>query len=90
MGAHPLKITVLAALLCITPAILTAQGVVQEPEFNDVFAGLDAGKLIPLERQTSTIHAGGGGFMVVGTKAATNSLVPSLRCGSTPAHNSIL
>ena len=65
-----MKLLVLAALLCITPVISTAQGIVQEPEFDDAFAGLDAGKLIPLERQTSTIHAGGGGFMVVGTKAA--------------------
>lgn len=41
-----------------------------EPEFSDVFMALDAGRLVPLEREATAIHAGGGGFMVAGAKAA--------------------
>lgn len=61
-------LTVAVVLSAIVPAM--PQKVVPEPEFNDVFVALVDGKLMPLERETATIHAGGGGFMVVGTKAA--------------------
>lgn len=61
-------LTVAVLLSAVIPAM--SQNAVPEPEFNDVFTALVEGKLIPLERETATIHAGGGGFMVVGTKAA--------------------
>jgi hypothetical protein len=36
-----------------------------------VFVGLDAGKLIPLERQTASIQGKASGFIVMSTKAAS-------------------
>lgn len=60
--------TVAVLLSAVIPAM--PQNAAPEPEFNDVFTALVEGKLVPLERETATIHAGGGGFMVVGTKAA--------------------
>lgn len=60
---------IVAVLLSVVIPVMS-QNAVPEPEFNDVFTALVEGKLIPLERETATIHAGGGGFMVVGTKAA--------------------
>jgi hypothetical protein len=42
-----------------------------EPEFADVFFRLDAGKLIPLERQTAVIQAKASGFIVMSMKSAS-------------------
>jgi hypothetical protein len=56
---------------------LVAQAPVTEPEFNDVFAGLDAGKLVPLERQTPTIQVKSSGFISVNVK--TSSEIPGTR-----------
>ena len=61
-------IAVVTLLFC--SLALRAQQPVTEPEFSDVFVSLDAGKLIPLERQTAVMHAGGGGFIVASSKAA--------------------
>lgn len=62
-----MKIRILAALL-VAAATLTAQ--VPEPEFANVFVAVDGSKLVQLERETATIKAGGGGFIVAGAKAA--------------------
>ncbi len=56
------------ALLCSSIGI--AQDAVPEPEFNDVFAGLEAGKLVPLERQTAAIQGKAGGFIVMSMKSS--------------------
>ena len=48
-----------------------AQTPVKEPQFADTFSALSAsGDLIPLEHETATIRAGGGGFIVASSKAA--------------------
>jgi hypothetical protein len=58
-------------VICLTALVSFAQAPVKEPEFADTFAALSAtGDLIPLEHETATIHAGGGGFMVASSKAA--------------------
>jgi hypothetical protein len=63
------KIAILAT--CLVALTSFAQTTVKEPEFADTFAALSAsGDLVPLERETTTIHAGGGGFMVASSKAA--------------------
>jgi hypothetical protein len=48
-----------------------------EPEFNDVFAGLEAGKLITLERQTPIIQVKSSGFISVNMK--TSSEIPGTK-----------
>ena len=65
-----MKTYLTVAVLLSAVILAVSQNAVPEPEFNDIFTALVEGKLIPLERETATIHAGGGGFMVVGTKAA--------------------
>ena len=63
------KIAMLA--ICLTTLTVFAQAPVKEPEFADTFAALSAsGDLVPLEHETATIHAGGGGFIVANSKAA--------------------
>jgi hypothetical protein len=63
------KIAMLAAFLVALTSF--AQTTVKEPEFADTFAVLSAsGDLVPLERETAKIRAGGGGFMVASSKAA--------------------
>ena len=58
-------------VICLTALVSFAQTPVKEPEFAHTFAALSAtGDLIPLEHETATIHAGGGGFMVASSKAA--------------------
>ncbi len=58
-------------VICLTALVSFAQAPVKEPEFADTFAALSAtGDLIPLEHETATIRAGGGGFMVASSKAA--------------------
>jgi hypothetical protein len=57
--------------VCLLSSTTFAQTTpVQEPEFANVFAALAGTSLTPLERQTSSFHAGGGGFMVATAKAA--------------------
>lgn len=48
--------------------LCTAQTVIQEPEFADVFFRLENGQLIALERQSITMKGGGHGFIVVNVK----------------------
>ncbi len=63
------KIAILAT--CLVALTSFAQTIVKEPEFADTFAALSAsGDLVPLERETAKIRAGGGGFMVASSKAA--------------------
>lgn len=53
-------------------ALLSVAGFAQqaplEPDFNDVFFRLDAGKLIPLEQQLATIRHESGGIVVTTVK----------------------
>ncbi len=44
---------------------------VSEPEFSDVFYRLDAGKLMPLERQTANVHGRAKGFIVMTMKTTS-------------------
>lgn len=53
-----------------TQGIPVSKEVVTEPEFADVFFQLDAGKLVSLERQTTSIQAKAGGFIVMNMKAS--------------------
>jgi hypothetical protein len=81
--------------LLISAALLPAQGVtysapviasdqpVSEPEFSDVFYKLSAGKLIPLERQTATMHGQAHGFIVMSMKTASEFPGSRLRFGLT-------
>jgi hypothetical protein len=59
------------ALLCVCFSAY-GQDTVTEPEFADVFFRLDAGKLIPLERQTATIQGKASGFIVMNAKAVSD------------------
>src|SRR3569623_1562207 len=61
-------ITVLALLSVLS---LQSQDPVAEPEFEDVFFGLNAGKLITLERQSAVIKGKAGGFLVVSMKSSS-------------------
>ena len=60
----------LIPILLLTGSAFCADPVV-EPEFSDIFFRLDSGKLLPLERETATIHGKAGGFIVVNMKAAS-------------------
>jgi hypothetical protein len=64
---------VLASL--ILAVLFVSSGIAQkdlaEPEFDNVFVELDAGKLIPLERQTALIQGKASGFIVMSSKAAS-------------------
>jgi hypothetical protein len=64
---------VLASL--ILAVLFVSSGIAQkdlaEPEFDNVFFELDAGKLIPLERQTALIQGKASGFIVMSSKAAS-------------------
>jgi hypothetical protein len=61
----PLVILTLCSLAGVTQETLS------EPEFADVFFRLDAGKLVPLERQTAAIQGKASGFIIMSTKAAS-------------------
>lgn len=61
--------TLLIAVLCSIAGV--AQETLLEPEYADVFFRLDAGKLVPLERQTASIQGKASGFIVMSTKAAS-------------------
>jgi hypothetical protein len=61
-------LTVLACgALCYSLAF--AQDAQPGPEFGDTFFRLDAGKLVPLEKESAAIEGKGGGFMVASAKA---------------------
>lgn len=61
--------TLLIVMLCSVAGV--AQETLPEPEFADVFFRLDAGKLVPLERQTAAIQGKASGFIIMSTKAAS-------------------
>ena len=63
---QPIK---LFAAMAITLACL-AQADVPEPDVADVFYRLDAGSLVPLERQAATFHGSAHGFVVMSMKSA--------------------
>ncbi len=58
------------AMILICGSFLAAQTAPPEPEFDNVFTALVDGKLVPIEKQNATLHAGGGGFIVAGAKAS--------------------
>lgn len=60
--------TLVIVTLCSLAGL--AQETPTEPEFADVFFRLDAGKLVPLERQTATIQGKASGFIVMNMKAS--------------------
>jgi hypothetical protein len=66
-----LKLLGLLLLLGFCPISSVSQVAPSEPEFADVFFQLEAGKLIPLERQTATIQGKASGFIVMSSKAAS-------------------
>jgi hypothetical protein len=69
IGAAMKKVAMFLMFLVALTAL--AQAPVKEPEFADTFAALSAsGDLVPLEHETASIRAGGGGFMVASGKAA--------------------
>lgn len=66
-----MKLAALSLVFAVCAASGIAQAPAPEPEFNDTFAALDAGKLMPLERQTAAIQGKTSGFIVVSGKAAS-------------------
>jgi hypothetical protein len=56
------------AVVALCAATLWAQERTVEPEFADVFFRLDAGKLVPLERQIATVEGKSSGFIVMNSK----------------------
>ena len=60
----------LSAILVII-SLGTAQTVVREPEFADVFFRVENGQLIALERQPITMKSGAHGFIVVNVKVTS-------------------
>jgi hypothetical protein len=66
------KMKILAAFA--VAAVLTFTGLAQEipsePEFVDVFFLLDAGKLVPLERQATTVQTKVHGFIAMSMKTS--------------------
>lgn len=58
-------------LIALCSFVGIAQETLSEPEFSDVFFRLDAGKLVPLERQTATIQGKASGFIVMSMKASS-------------------
>jgi hypothetical protein len=65
-----LRMSVIVALAA-AGAVGLAQEVPPEPEFANVFFRLDAGKLVPLERQTAAVQGKASGFIVMSMKAAS-------------------
>lgn len=60
------------AVIAVSTVTGWTQGSVAEPEFADIFFGLDAGKLIPLERQTAVVQGKVSGFIVMNSKVASD------------------
>jgi hypothetical protein len=73
-----IRMLALASIVILTvnasaqsPATSDSQAV-SEPDFADVFFGLDAaGKLVPLERQTAAIKGKASGFIVMSMKSSS-------------------
>ena len=63
--------TILLGLVFLCAMAAVAQEDKPEPEFADVFFRLDAGKLVPLERQTAVIQGHASGFMVMNMKTSS-------------------
>ena len=66
-----MRCAVLLATVFICAIVGWPQEAVTEPEFADVFFRPDAGKLIPLERQTAVIQGKASGFIVMSMKSAS-------------------
>jgi hypothetical protein len=66
-----MKLRSLLVILTLCPLLAVAQAGPSEPEFADVFFGLDNGKLIQLERQTAAIQSHASGFIVMSMKASS-------------------
>ncbi len=67
-----MKFTTVAALIVLSAVSAWTQEAVAEPEFADVFFRLDAGKLVPLERETGTIQGKTSGFIVTNAKTVSD------------------
>jgi hypothetical protein len=65
-----MKLVATLVLVAVCSLAGVAQETLSEPEFADVFFRLDAGKLVPLERQTATIQGKASGFIVMNMKAS--------------------
>jgi hypothetical protein len=63
------RIMLVTLIFCACAGI--SQETVAEPEFDDVFYQLNAGKLISLERETAAIRGKASGFVVMSTKAVS-------------------
>ncbi len=68
MRKHWMQLAIIIVALCSIAVV--AQETQPEPEFADVFFRLDAGKLVPLERETAAIQGKASGFIVMSMKAA--------------------
>ena len=64
-----MKHFIAVAALVFAAVSLDAQVALHEPEFNDVFARLDAGNLVTLERQTPATQLKSSGFIAVNMKS---------------------
>lgn len=64
-----MKLASVALLAALFLCVGWTQETVVEPEFADVFFTLDAGKLIPLERQSASTQIKTSGFIVVNSKS---------------------
>ena len=74
-----MKFLTALALVALCSFSATARETLSEPEFADVFFRLDAGKLLPLERQTATIQGKASGFIVMSMKASSEFLELNLQ-----------
>ena len=68
MRKHWMQLAIFIVALCSIAVV--AQVTLPEPDFADVFFRLDAGKLVPLERQTTTIQGKASGFIVMSMNAS--------------------
>jgi hypothetical protein len=66
-----MKFLPLLVLLAFCAIAGAAQEILLEPEFADAFFRLDAGKLVPLERETAAIQGKVSGFIVMNTKSSS-------------------
>jgi len=65
-----MKLLTTFVVITLCSLVGVAQEIPSEPEFANVFFRLDAGKLVPLERQTATIQGKASGFIVMNMKAS--------------------
>jgi len=66
-----MKIFTTFAVVALLTFVSLAQEVPSEPEFADVFFLLDAGKLVPLERETTTFQTKVHGFIAMSMKSSS-------------------